>query len=607
MLDLDALFNASPNAYVLFDPDLVIVGCNDAYLETVGRSSRDEIIGRHVFEAFPADPDSASYQLLKASLERVVATHKYDTIALIPYDTAGPGERPALRYWSATHTPVFDADGTFRFILQHTVDVTELQRLRDGSAGAGMSAAGVLQRAAEVQAANELLSSEVELIRSLFRQAPGFMAVLSGPGHVFQLANTAYEDLVGRRDLIGRPVGEALPEVVDQGFVRLLDQVVKTGEPYIGRGTHVRLAAGADAAPRDFYLDFIYQPFRDADGTIAGVFVQGHDITEQKRAEQELTRQAALLRLAQDAGGFGTFEWDVVTGTLSASKTFRELYGFTAADEPIAVARFRDRVHPDDRDKLATAPDRPLEEALRYTEYRIMVGSGHRWVGRQGIVLYDAEGRPAKVVGAVQDITQRKQFEHRLQTVAQESAHRVKNLLAIVQAIVSQTLRRADDVAGAADLIRQRLMAIGATQTALVSGSPASSDLDTLVRSAMDLHAVAADRIAISGPSLQLDSKTALGLTLVLHELGTNAVKYGALSSERGRVEIGWTLDPGAASAAFVWRECDGPPVAPPSRQGFGTALIQKSLPPVEGEAATIDYVPTGVVFRARLGVDVDG
>ena len=588
---------------MLFDPQLIIVGCNDAYLEAVGRDSREEIIGRPLFEAFPADPESPSYQLLKTSLDRVVETREYDTIALIPYDTSGPGEAPQMRYWSATHTPVFDAEGNFRYILQHTVDVTELQRLREHSPRTDMSAAGVLQRAAEVQATNELLSSEIGLMRSLFRQAPGFMAVLTGPDHVFSLANAAYEQLVGRRDLVGRSVAEALPEVVDQGFVRLLDQVVQTGEPYIGRGTHVRLATGPDAVPEDHYLDFIYQPFRDATGAIAGVFVQGNDITEQKKAEQELTRQTTILRLAQAAGGFGTFEWDIATGELLPSPTFRQLYGFDDDGSPIPVAAFQDRVHPEDREKLATAPGRPLEEALRYAEYRLLLPTGTRWVGRQGTVLYDAAGNPAKVVGAVHDITQRKEFEHRLETVAQESAHRVKNLLAIVQAIVSQTLRRADDVDSATDLIRQRLMAIAATQTALVSGSPASSELGTLVRSAMELHVASSDRLSVSGPPLRLDSNTALGLTLVLHELGTNAVKYGALSNDTGQVEIAWTLNDGAASADFLWRERNGPPVSPPSRQGFGSSLIQKSLPPVDDVVAELDYAPGGLVFRARLAV----
>ena len=595
----------SPNAYVLFDPDLVIVGCNDAYLQAVGRESRDEIVGRFVFDAFPSDPASPSYQMLKASLERVVATRESDHLALIPYDTAPLGQPPEMRYWSATHTPVFDSDGNLRYVLQHTTDVTELQALRGRSPRSTTNEAEVFRRAAEVQATNELLASEVGLIRSLFQQAPGFMAVLSGPDHVFQLANAAYRALVGRDDLVGRSVADALPEVVGQGFVQLLDRVVETGEPFVGHSTLVRLASGPNGRPEDHFLDFVYQPFRDSGGRVVGVFVQGHDITEQKKAEQELFRQTEVLRLAQDAGGLGTFEWDIGSGTLTASRTFKQLYGFDEALTAIPVGVFRERVHPDDRDKIATETGRPLDESLKYAEYRIsMPDGGYRWVGRQGTVLRDEDGNPSKVVGAVHDITPRKQFEARLETVAQESAHRVKNLLAIVQAIVSQTLRRASDMESASEAIRQRLMAIGATQTALVSGSPAPSDLGALVLSAMALHGDVPARILVGGPNVRLDAKTALGLTLVLHELGTNAVKYGALSNDTGRIEISWTLDDAGARATFEWRERGGPRVEAPTRQGFGSSLIRKSLPPVGDDDAVIAFDPAGVIFTTPLAVD---
>src|SRR5690606_8946387 len=101
--------------------------------------------------------------------------------------------------------------------------------------------------------------------------------------------------------------------------------------------------------------------------------------------------------------------------------------------------------------------------------------------------------------------------------------------------------------------------------------------------------------------------KTALGLTLVLHELGTNAVKYGALSGEGGHVDIAWTMGAGGDYADLSWRESGGPRVAAPARQGFGSHLIARSLPPVDGIEATIDYAPTGVVFRARVAVVVAG
>src|SRR4051794_17486600 len=120
-LDFEALFGASPNPYVLMAPDFTIVTMNDAYLAVTMRK-RDEIAGMPMFEAFPSDPESDSYQSLYNSLERVLRTGKRDEIALIRYDIATPSGGYEERYWSATHTPLFDEIGQVAFILQHTVD-----------------------------------------------------------------------------------------------------------------------------------------------------------------------------------------------------------------------------------------------------------------------------------------------------------------------------------------------------------------------------------------------------------------------------------------------------------------------------------------------------
>lgn len=602
-LDVDALFNASPNSYLLLSGKLEIVGCNEAYLLAVGRSSREQIVGRYLFDAFPSDPASPSYKLLKQSLDRVLETHAVDHIALIPYDVAEPGEPAKMRYWSATHTPIFDSSGAFRHILQHTVDVTELQRLRKTDER-NIDAAGVLARAASVQAENSALSTEIGLVKALFRQAPGFTAVLTGSRHVFQLANAAYEQLVGRDDLVGKSVAEALPEVVDQGFVALLDQVYRTGEPFIGRAVPVQLKAG-EGPTSQRVLDFIYQPIRGSDGTPVGVFVQGHDITQQKRYEDQLINQTEVLRLAQEAGGFGTFEWDLASGQLLASSEFRRLYGFADDDAPIPVSVFRDRVHPDDVAKLATHPGQSLEAALQPTEYRILRADGaERWVARQGTVMRDVAGQPSRVVGAVHDITQRKQVEMQLQAMAMESTHRIKNLLSIIQAIVSQTLRRARDIPEATSKLSSRISALGSAQTALVAGHDQSSSLAEVVQQFVELHSDHEERIAVNGPDMPIDQRTALGLALVLHELGTNAAKYGALSNDDGRVSIDWTLAPDGEAADLSWRETDGPPVAPPTRHGFGSSLIERMLPIVPGSVAQITYLPEGVQFSARLKLD---
>ena len=142
-----------------------------------------------------------------------------------------------------------------------------------------------------VEHRNEQLRARTEQLNELFQQAPGFMAVLRGPQHVFELVNTAYLRLVGHRDILGRPLREALPEVPEQGFLTLLDAVLESGQPYIGSASKVLLQREAAGPLEERYVDFIFQPLVAPDGSVNGVFVQGSDVTERRAAEEAL-RQA---------------------------------------------------------------------------------------------------------------------------------------------------------------------------------------------------------------------------------------------------------------------------------------------------------------------------
>ena len=136
-INFEALFSASPNPYVLLDLSLTIVGMNDAYLQVTMRE-REDLIGRNMFDAFPSDPDSTSYRQLRGSLEKVVREKAADHLPLIEYAIPLPNGRGfEERYWSATHTPLFNHAGELTFILQHTVDVTELHRLRNLAKSSG--------------------------------------------------------------------------------------------------------------------------------------------------------------------------------------------------------------------------------------------------------------------------------------------------------------------------------------------------------------------------------------------------------------------------------------------------------------------------------------
>ena len=420
-INFEALFSASPNPYVLLRPSFEIAGMNDAYLQVTMRT-REELVGRNLFDAFPSDPDSPGYRQLRASLERVLREKVKDHLPLIQYDIPLPeGQGFEERYWSATHTPLFNEAGELNFILQHTVDVTELHRLRVlaqtsilHSGPTALIEMDMFRRAQAVQETNEALEEERQHLRGLFEQAPGFMAALSGPEHVFTMANAAYYRLVGSRDIIGKPVREALPEVVGQGFIDLLDRVYQNGQPFVGRNVRILLETQlGEGAHEERFVDFVYQPILSEDGKVSGIFVQGHDVTEQKRAGDALRTSEARLRLAVDAGRMAIWELDVATDTILGSPELNRLLGFPEDSRP-STSEIRSRYYPGERERLQAAGqaalargDRYIEEEFRY----LWPDESIRWLLLRAEILPNPDGSPAKAVGVVLDISEQKQAE----------------------------------------------------------------------------------------------------------------------------------------------------------------------------------------------------
>lgn len=271
-IDFRTAFERLPTPFTVLDRAFVYVDANAAYLKMTERS-RDSVIGRYIFDAFPQD-DEEGRRIVRESLERVRDTGREDVIAAFRYDIPADGAL-AERHWSVTHTPLLDDDGRTAFILRHTQDITELQIARRSKADPALSQ-NVLRRAETQQA------QSAELQR-LFDAAPGFMAVIRGPDLVFEWANRAYYRLVGSRELIGRSLFDAIPEAAE-GYRAILQRVLATGEPFIGRGMPLQLP-GADGKPQNRHLDFIYQPIIDVDGQVAGIFVEGQDVTDAFQAQ----------------------------------------------------------------------------------------------------------------------------------------------------------------------------------------------------------------------------------------------------------------------------------------------------------------------------------
>jgi two-component sensor histidine kinase len=207
-----------------------------------------------------------------------------------------------------------------------------------------------------------------------------------------------------------------------------------------------------------------------------------------------------------------------------------------------------------------------------------------------------------KLVGTVRDIHERKQGEAHREMLLQELNHRVKNTLATVKAIASQTLKGNNATPEARAAFDGRLMALASAHDLLIRQEWSQASLEDIIRRALAPHVGAgAQRIEARGPAALLGAGSALALTMCLHELATNAAKYGALSVEQGRIHVSWILNGGLL--ALEWRESGGPPVVIPQRRGFGSQLIERALASDLNGSAEIEFAPEGVICRVTATI----
>jgi PAS domain S-box-containing protein len=237
---------------------------NDAYRPSIREDKHPYALGQGGRDCWPEIWPIIGPQI-HAVLERGEASWHQDQ--LVPIHRNGVLEDV---YWTYGYSPVCTADGDIRGVLVVCTETTEAVLSRQQS------------------------KREMDRLAALFQQAPVFFAVLAGPNFTFELINAHYQELIGRRDVLGKTVVEAIPEAEEQGFFELLQRVFTTGEPFVGRNTPIHLARTGPDALELRYLDFVYQPRREADGSVSGVIVLGIDVTDKRRAEQVLLQSEKL-------------------------------------------------------------------------------------------------------------------------------------------------------------------------------------------------------------------------------------------------------------------------------------------------------------------------
>lgn len=387
--------------------------------------------------------------------------------------------------------------------------------------------------------------------------------------------NDAYSVFAGNRhpQLLGSKVREGWDEISDFN-----DNVMRVG---LGGGTLAyrdqELTLTRHGKPAPVWMNLDYSPVYDESGRPGGVIAIVVETTDRVLAERQLRSSEERFR------AFTNATTDVVYRMSADWKTMQQMDGrgfLTDTDSP-RVAWQEAYLLPEDIPAVQQAIDHAVATRTPFEyEHRVRRSDGEiGWTLSRAVPIFEASGHVEEWFGAASDVTERRKDQERMRLVVNELNHRVKNNLAMIQAIAKQTFRSLEDSGPQLLAFEERIMALGHANDLLTGERWTGASLKAAIRQAVKPHAPA-DRFAYEGADVTLSPKTALALTLSAHELATNALKYGAWSAE-GRVSVScerYGDANGQPRYRLIWQESGGPGVTAPNRRGFGSRLIERGL-----------------------------
>jgi PAS domain S-box-containing protein len=335
-------------------------------------------------------------------------------------------------------------------------------------------------------------------------------------------------------------------------------------------------------------------------------FVLASLFAERRQHEAVLTEREARLQEALTAGAVAAFEWDVLTGASRRSRNAEQILGFDP-EQPITAADFLERVHPDDRArfKAQTRDVRPDRASYAVTFRFIRPDGQEVWLEETSRAEFDAAGRFVMLKGLTRDITERRRAEERQDMLIAEFDHRVKNILARVAVVAMYTRQGSRSMDEFIQTLDGRIQSMATAHSLLSQSRWNGAGLADLVRHQLAPYATEAN-MTVTGPDVMLTAAATQAVAMVLHELVTNAAKYGALSSPDGRISVHWAPADGAETAtlAIAWRETGGPPITASVQSGYGTSLIRDLIPHELGGTVDLFLEPDGV--RCTIVIPLD-
>lgn len=568
----EAVLTTTPDLAYVFDLQHRFIYANEGLLRMWGRT-REDALGKTCLELGYEPWHAAMHD---REIDQVVAT-KQPIRGQVPFSGAF-----GTRIYDYIFTPVIGKDGEVEAVAGTTRDVTDLRNTEDA------------------------LRFRTQQYQTLLNQAPLGVYLVDADLVIRELnpiASSAFGDLPGGvvdrslREVLSMLWGPAYGEQISDIFRKTLE----TGEPYIAPElAEHRLDRGLTE-----YYEWRLNRINLPDGS-HGIVCYFRDISSQVMARKDVEASRDAIRASEERyktlfssidEGFCVIEIafdDAGKGRdyrfIEVNPSFERLTGIENA-----VGRWMREIIPD-------------HEEYWYEVYGEVAATGqskrfqnqaaqlHRWYDLYAFRVGQPDQRRVAVL--FNDITERKQYEETQRLLVNELNHRAKNMLASVQAIVQNTLRRTKDPESFVTSFSGRIQALARVHSLLSAMTWRGADLRDLIRDQLLTGSIEEERLSVWGPSVQLKAQMALHVALVLHELGTNCIKYGALSTPNGRVAVTWTVQ--NRILRLRWTERGGPPVSAPAARGFGMTLIEQSARG-EGGEAHMSIEADGIVWDITL------
>jgi len=395
---------------------------------------------------------------------------------------------------------------------------------------------------------------------------------------------------------VGRSHYELFPNIPDH-WRQIHRQVIEQGEEFSHQGEPF---PGEDEdAPQ--WIRWVMKPWRVDGSAIGGAVLFVEVINRQLEEHIRLHSAEQRYRSIFDLAAVGIARVAPDGGFLEINNRFAEITGYSAAE--LLAGGFQQITHPDDlAEDLAHVEELLSGQAQTFAMEKRYVGKDGApvWVNLTVALVRDLAGQPDYFISVIEDITERKQAQDRERLLSREIDHRAKNLLMVMQSIVH--LSGGHGIDDFKESVAGRIQALARAHSLLAASRWNAVALRSLVGEELEPYAINADGVASSGPDVNLKPAAAQSLGLVIHELATNAAKYGALSSPGGRIEVHWRRNGGRLH--LDWRESGGPPVTPPSSSGFGSALIRITIERQLNGELEFDWAHDGL--SCQIAVDED-